>query len=110
MLEFHELFCVKSLLKGILAHTGANTSGCSECLRCAIKGLPWVFVCRNRCVQLGWCACLCTHVVQADARAPAYGCVYLDIPEGTDGIFLDKCGTSQVVLVVKNLPANVCAC
>ena len=39
-----------------------------------------------------------------------YGCVYLDIPEGTDGIFLDKCGTSQIVLVVKNLPANVCAC
>ena len=64
------------------------------------------------CLQESVCAvglCVCTHV-QADARAPAHGCVYLDIPEGTDGIFLDKCGTSQVVLVVKNLPANVCAC
>ena len=39
-----------------------------------------------------------------------YGCVYLDIPEGTDWIFVDERGTSQVVLVVRNLPANACAC
>ena len=61
-------------------------------------------------MQLGGCARVCTHAVQTDSRAPMYGCVYLDIPEGTDRIFLDKCGTSQVVLVVRKLPANACAC
>lgn len=38
----------------------------------AVKDVLWGPVCTNLCMHLHACACVSSHVVQADARAPMY--------------------------------------